>query len=56
MTTKPPSLLDPTWKYIPSCETNLRERFRQIDPKWNQRPQHLEPQKRERDRINGWTK
>lgn len=52
----PPSILDPRFVYVPSCQTNLRERFRQIDPAWCERPQHWPSQQSERDRINGWAR
>lgn len=40
--------------YQSSDITDIRERFRSVDPNWNKRPAHLEPRKALRDKLNGW--
>ncbi len=41
-------------KYQSSDVTDIRERFRSVDPNWNKRPAHLEPRVSVRNRMNGW--
>jgi len=49
------SILDRTFRYVPSEQTSLRETFARVDPHWHRRPAHLPSQRSELLRINGWT-
>lgn len=41
-------------KYQSSDTTDIRERFRSVDPLWNKRPAKLEPRAKLRNKLNGW--
>lgn len=41
-------------KYTPAATTDIRELFRSVDPRWNERPSDMESRETVRNRINGW--
>lgn len=50
----PPQILN--MRYTCAQETDVSELFDRVNPKWRDRPPHLEPRDEARNRINNWTR